>query len=126
MTQLAKESTNQMATKLGLITDANRGIRPEVANAALLDFNPFEPTGRKPEAVSRYLSVMAVLLPIIAAVFLAFLVITERDVAEAVRERTAEIALPADSFARAVAFAISQPEDVDVNEILFRPTRQQL
>jgi hypothetical protein len=24
-------------------------------------------------------------------------------------------------FARAVAFAISQPEDVDVNEILFRP-----
>ena len=31
-----------------------------------------------------------------------------------------------DSFARAVAFAISQPEDVDVNEILFRPTRQEL
>jgi NADP-dependent 3-hydroxy acid dehydrogenase YdfG len=29
-------------------------------------------------------------------------------------------------FARAVAFAISQPEDVDVNEILFRPTRQEL
>jgi NADP-dependent 3-hydroxy acid dehydrogenase YdfG len=28
--------------------------------------------------------------------------------------------------ARAVAFAISQPEDVDVNEILFRPTRQEL
>jgi hypothetical protein len=126
MTQLAKESTNQMATKLGLITDANRGIRSEIANTALLDINQFGPTGRKPEAVSRYLSVMAVLLPIIAAVFLAFLVITERDVAEAVRERTAEIALPADSFARAVAFAISQPEDVDVNEILFRPTRQQL
>ncbi len=33
--------------------------------------------------------------------------------------------LSADSFARAVAFAISQPEDVDVNEILFRPTRQE-
>jgi len=32
-------------------------------------------------------------------------------------------AIPADSFARAVAFAISQPEDVDANEILFRPTR---
>jgi len=30
------------------------------------------------------------------------------------------------SFARAVAFAISQPEDVDINEILFRPTRQEL
>ncbi|MGH9342470.1 MAG: oxidoreductase, partial [Terriglobia bacterium] len=26
----------------------------------------------------------------------------------------------------AVAFAISQPEDVDVNEILFRPTHQEL
>jgi NADP-dependent 3-hydroxy acid dehydrogenase YdfG len=33
---------------------------------------------------------------------------------------------PADSFARAVAFATSQPENVDVNEILFRPTRQEL
>jgi NADP-dependent 3-hydroxy acid dehydrogenase YdfG len=29
-------------------------------------------------------------------------------------------------FARVVAFAISQPEDMDVNEILFRPTRQEL
>lgn len=37
-----------------------------------------------------------------------------------------EFAIPADSFARMVAFAISQPEDVDVNEILFRPTRQEL
>lgn len=35
-----------------------------------------------------------------------------------------EHAIPADSFARMVAFAISQPEDVDVNEILFRPTSQ--
>ena len=37
-----------------------------------------------------------------------------------------EIAIPADSFARAVAFAISQPEEMDVNEIIFRPTRQEL
>jgi NADP-dependent 3-hydroxy acid dehydrogenase YdfG len=37
-----------------------------------------------------------------------------------------QAAIPADSFARAVAFAMSQPEDVDVNEILFRPTRQEL
>ena len=37
-----------------------------------------------------------------------------------------EIALPADSFATMVVFAMSQPEDVDVNEILFRPTRQEL
>jgi NADP-dependent 3-hydroxy acid dehydrogenase YdfG len=35
-------------------------------------------------------------------------------------------AVPADSFARAVAFAMSQPEDVDIDEILFRPTRQEL
>ena len=51
---------------------------------------------------------------------------TEPDIAESVRKRTAEIAIPAESFARAVAFAMSQPEDVDVNEILFRPTRQEL
>jgi NADP-dependent 3-hydroxy acid dehydrogenase YdfG len=35
-------------------------------------------------------------------------------------------AIPADSFARAVAFAMSQPDDVDINEILFRPTSQEL
>jgi NADP-dependent 3-hydroxy acid dehydrogenase YdfG len=29
-------------------------------------------------------------------------------------------------FVRAVAFAMSQPEEVDVNGILFRPTRQEL
>jgi NADP-dependent 3-hydroxy acid dehydrogenase YdfG len=51
--------------------------------------------------------------------------ITEPDIAENVR-KFYEIAVPADSFARMVAFAISQPEDVDVNEILFRPTRQEL
>ncbi|MBV6886427.1 SDR family oxidoreductase [Xanthomonas campestris pv. spermacoces] len=34
-------------------------------------------------------------------------------------------AIPADSFARCVLFAISQPEEVDINEILFRPTRQE-
>ena len=31
-----------------------------------------------------------------------------------------------DSFARAVAFAMGQPDEVDVNEILFRSTRQEL
>ena len=49
---------------------------------------------------------------------------TEPDIAENVR-KSYEIAIPADSFARAVAFAMSQPEEVDVNEILFRPTRQE-
>jgi NADP-dependent 3-hydroxy acid dehydrogenase YdfG len=51
--------------------------------------------------------------------------ITEPDVAESIREMTAEIGLPAETFARIVAFVISQPEEVDVNEILFRPTRQE-
>jgi len=52
--------------------------------------------------------------------------ITEPDVADRIHKFYKEVAIPADSFARAVAFAISQPEDVDVNEILFRPTRQEL
>lgn len=51
---------------------------------------------------------------------------TEPDVADGLRKFYAENAIPADSFARAVAFAISQPEDVDINEILFRPTKQAL
>jgi len=29
-----------------------------------------------------------------------------------------------DSLARTVAFAVGQPEDVDIDEALFRPTRQ--
>ncbi len=52
--------------------------------------------------------------------------VTEPDIAASVHKFYAGIAIPAESFARAVAFAMSQPEDVDVNEILFRPTRQEL
>lgn len=37
-----------------------------------------------------------------------------------------QYAIPADSFARCVLFAMSQPENVDVSEILFRPTNQEL
>ncbi|HTS17820.1 MAG TPA: SDR family oxidoreductase [Verrucomicrobiae bacterium] len=51
---------------------------------------------------------------------------TEPDIAEGMLKFYKEVAIPAESFARAVAFAMSQPEDVDVNEILFRPTRQEL
>jgi len=47
-------------------------------------------------------------------------------VAEGIHQFYKQYALPADSFARVVAFAISQPEDVDINEVLFRPTRQEL
>ncbi len=52
--------------------------------------------------------------------------ITEADVSQGIHEFYETIAIPADSFARMVAFAVSQPEDVDVNEILYRPTRQML
>jgi len=52
--------------------------------------------------------------------------ITEQDVSESIHRYYEQFAIPADSFARAVAFAMSQPEDVDVNEILFRPTRQEM
>lgn len=52
--------------------------------------------------------------------------ITEADAAKGIGEFYQEYAISAESFARAVAFAIGQPDDVDVNEILFRPTRQEL
>ena len=52
--------------------------------------------------------------------------ITERDVGERIHDFYEKFATPADSFARAVAFAVNQPEEVDINEILFRPTRQEL
>jgi len=51
--------------------------------------------------------------------------VADPDVAAGVRALYDSCAIPADSFARAVAFAMSQPEDVDINEILFRPTRQE-
>ena len=49
--------------------------------------------------------------------------ITDEDIAKGMA-KTYENAIPASSFARVVAFAISQPDEVDVNEILFRPTVQ--
>lgn len=52
--------------------------------------------------------------------------IADPEVAESFHKYDEDFAISADWFARAVAFAISQPEDVDVNGILFRPTRQEL
>ena len=40
-------------------------------------------------------------------------------------ERVAHTAIPADAIARAIAFAIEQPADIDVNEIIVRPTISQ-
>ena len=52
--------------------------------------------------------------------------VTEADVAHGIQSFYESYAIPASSFARMVAFAISQPDDVDINEILFRPTAQEL
>ena len=52
--------------------------------------------------------------------------VTEPDIAAKIRAYYDEIAIPAESFAQAVAFAMGQPEEVDVNEILFRPIKQML
>jgi len=50
--------------------------------------------------------------------------ITEPGLAEDVSDVVSKIGVPASTMASMVAFAISQPDDVDVNEILFRPTVQ--
>src|SRR3954451_16684370 len=52
--------------------------------------------------------------------------ITDEQSAAGIQKFYEGYAIPADTFARAVGFAIEQPEDVDINEILFRPTRQEL
>lgn len=36
-----------------------------------------------------------------------------------------KIAIPSDSVAKAIAYAIEQPSDVDINEIVLRPTVQE-
>ncbi len=51
--------------------------------------------------------------------------ITDPDTAARLNQFYKETAISPDSFARTVVFAISQPDDMDVNEILFRPTRQE-
>ena len=52
--------------------------------------------------------------------------ITDVDVRQANEDYVGAVGISSDSFARVVAFAISQPEDVDINEIIFRPTSQEL
>ncbi len=51
--------------------------------------------------------------------------ITDADVAKGTRDYYNQVAISAESFASVVAFAISQPAEVDINEILFRPTQQE-
>lgn len=45
--------------------------------------------------------------------------------AEFVQDFYQKLAIPADSVARAIAYAIEQPADVDINEIVLRPTAQE-
>lgn len=51
--------------------------------------------------------------------------ITDRETAEMV-EGFRSIAIPAEAIARAVAYAIAEPPDVGVNEVLVRPVAQEL
>ncbi|KOR16214.1 oxidoreductase [Acinetobacter sp. C15] len=48
---------------------------------------------------------------------------SDEQSAETVKEFY-KMAIPADSVARAIAYAIEQPKDVDINEIVLRPTQQ--
>jgi NADP-dependent 3-hydroxy acid dehydrogenase YdfG len=52
--------------------------------------------------------------------------ISEADIQQTNKDYVGEVGISPDSFARVVAFAISQPEDVDINEVIFRPTSQEL
>jgi NADP-dependent 3-hydroxy acid dehydrogenase YdfG len=51
--------------------------------------------------------------------------ITDAGTAGALKPLT-DTAIEADAITRAVAFAIEQPADVDVNELIVRPTIQTL
>ncbi|RAM50863.1 MAG: oxidoreductase [Hapalosiphonaceae cyanobacterium JJU2] len=56
--------------------------------------------------------------------------VTESELAESISDENAKqgmqefrkIAIPAEAIARSIAFAIEQPDDVDVSEIIVRPT----
>jgi len=52
--------------------------------------------------------------------------ISDEAVQQANSDFVKSIGISPEAFARMAAFVISQPEDVDVNEILFRPTAQPL
>ncbi len=52
--------------------------------------------------------------------------ISEKDVQQVNQDYVGEVGVPAETLARMVAFAINEPEDVGINEILFRPTAQEL
>lgn len=51
--------------------------------------------------------------------------ISDPETAKATKAFYDDYAIGADAFARAVLYAIGQPSEVDINEILFRPTAQE-
>ena len=51
--------------------------------------------------------------------------ITDRDTSDNV-DQLYSVAIDADAIARAIVYAIEQPQNVDVNEIVIRPTKQEL
>ena len=51
--------------------------------------------------------------------------ITDPNAAEAAEELY-KVAIDADAVARAIVYAIEQPHDVDINEIILRPTAQEM
>jgi len=50
--------------------------------------------------------------------------VTNQEVKARLEHTRDTIAMPPDAVARAIAFAIGQPDDIDVNEIVVRPTAQ--
>lgn len=51
--------------------------------------------------------------------------ITHEETADSI-DGLMDIAIDSDAIARAIAYAIEQPHDVDVNEMIIRPTKQEL
>ena len=49
---------------------------------------------------------------------------TNPEVKAQILDSIDKFAIPPDAIARAIAFAIEQPADVDVNEIIVRPMAQ--
>ena len=49
---------------------------------------------------------------------------TDPRIRASIREQMEKIAIAPDAIARAIAFAIAEPADVDINEIVVRPTAQ--
>ncbi|MEL4013722.1 hypothetical protein [Dryocola clanedunensis] len=52
--------------------------------------------------------------------------ISDKDVQAVNQEYVGKVGIPPETYARMVAFAINEPEDVGINEIIFRPTAQDL